>query len=109
MIQNDVGDRWLYPAFAEAFRVLRPDHFCVSFYGWPKADKFLTAWRRIGFRVVGHLVFRKSYTSSTHFFQYQHEQAYLLAKGNPRRPAHPIPDLLDLLYPANSLHPTQNT
>jgi hypothetical protein len=29
----------------------------VSFYGWPNADKFLTAYRVAGFRVAGHFVF----------------------------------------------------
>jgi hypothetical protein len=31
----------LKPAFAEMFRVLVPDSFCVSFYGWPQADRFI--------------------------------------------------------------------
>jgi adenine-specific DNA-methyltransferase len=30
-----------------------------------------------------------------------------LAKGNPERPAHPIPDVLELRYTGNKLHPTQ--
>ena len=85
-IQNDAADQWLKPAFAEAYRVLRFNRFCVCFYGWSKADKFLAAWRMAGFRPVGHLVFRKRYLSATHFLRYQHEQAYLLAKGSPSRP-----------------------
>ncbi len=35
----------------------------VSFYGWNKVDRFMDAWRNAGFYVVGHLVFRKRYTS----------------------------------------------
>jgi site-specific DNA-methyltransferase (adenine-specific) len=62
----------------------------VSFYGWNKADLFISAWRAAGFRVVGHIVFLKRYTSSARFLRYQHEQAYLLAKGDviPNAPAH---------------------
>jgi DNA modification methylase len=104
---NDSSDQWLKPAFAEAYRVLRWNRFCVSFYGWSKADRFITAWHAAGFRPVGHLVFRKSYASTTRFLQYQHEQAYLLAKGAPRRPDHPIPDVLEMRYSGNRFHPTQ--
>ena len=46
---NDTTDYWLKPAFAEAYLVLKPNHFCVCFYSWPKADKFLAAWRSAGF------------------------------------------------------------
>jgi adenine-specific DNA-methyltransferase len=56
---------------------------------------------------VGHLVFRKRYPSSTRFLRYQHEQAYVLAKGDVQRPAQPIPDVIDFPYTGNKLHPTQ--
>src|ERR1700730_7361165 len=72
--------------------------FCVCFYGWSKADKFIAAWRAAGFRPVGHLVFRKSYASTTRFLRYQHEQAYLLAKGEPPRHHYPVPDVLEMHY-----------
>src|SRR4051794_12223987 len=71
-IQNDDNDAWLKPAFAQMYRVLGWDRFCVSFYGWPHADRFLTAFRAAGFRVVGHLAFPKRYTSKTRFLRYQH-------------------------------------
>jgi DNA modification methylase len=106
-IQNDADSRWLKPSFVQAYRVLRPDRFCISFYGWSKADQFIAAWREAGFRLVGHLVFRKSYASSTRFLRYHHEQAYLLAKGNPAPPKHPIPDVLEMRYTGNKIHPTQ--
>ena len=79
----------------------------MSFYGWSKADRFIAAWRSAGFRMVGHLVFRKKYASSACFLRYQHEQAYLLAKGDVTPPAAPMPDLLDWSYTGNRLHPTQ--
>ena len=106
-IRNDSDDRWLKPAFSEAHRVLRRDSFCVSFYGWPHADKFMAAWRAAGFRIVGHLVFRKAYASSVRLLRYQHELAYLLAKGSPKQPACPIPDVIDFRYTGNRLHPTE--
>jgi hypothetical protein len=75
-VMNDDNTEWLRPAFGQAYRVLKRDSFCVSFYGWSKADLFLTAWRDAGFRVAGHLVFRKNYASSAKFLRYEHEQAY---------------------------------
>jgi DNA modification methylase len=106
-IRNDDNDAWLKPAFTEMYRVLAPDSFAVSFYGWPAADRFLAAYREAGFRVVGHFVFPKRYTSSSRFLRYQHECAHLLAKGNPPPPKDTIGDVLDWTYSGNKLHPTQ--
>lgn len=106
-IQNDGNADWLKPAFAEAYRVLKPNSFMVAFYSWTKVDRFMDAWRSAGFRVVGHLVFRKTYASKARFLRYQHEQAYLLAKGQPVLPEHPIADVIDMPYSGNKLHPTQ--
>ena len=71
-VANDGDAAWLKPAFAEIFRVLRRDSFCVSFYGWHQADKFIAAWREAGFRLAGHLTFLKQYASTERFLQYRH-------------------------------------
>lgn len=107
VVANDDNGRWLQPAFAEMFRVLKDDSFCASFHGWSKADLFIAAWRQAGFQIVGHIVFRKRYASSTRFLEYRHEQAYLLAKGNPAAPDRAPPDVIDWTYTGNRLHPTQ--
>lgn len=107
-LPNDIDPNWLKPAMAEAFRVLKQNRLMLCFYGWPRAEKFLDAWREAGFRPVGHLVFRKSYTTkATDFLKYQHEQAYLLAKGRPPMMGSPLPDVQRLLFTGNKLHPTQ--
>jgi DNA modification methylase len=106
-VANDDRDDWLKPAFAEMFRLLKPGTLCLSFYGWNRADRFFAAWKAAGFDVAGHVVFRKRYASSARFFEHHHEPAYLLAKGDARFPAHPIPDVLDWQYTGNRLHPTQ--
>jgi len=106
-VHNDDNAAWRKPAYREMFRVLRPDAFCVSFYGYTKIDLFMDAWKSAGFRVAGHLVFPKKYSSSSYHTQYRHEQAYLLAKGWPRKPARPPPDVIDWTYTGNKLHPTQ--
>lgn len=106
-IQNDEKSDWLKPAMANAFRVLKQNRLMVCFYGWGKIDEFFAAWIAAGFRPVGHLVFRKRYSSASKFLSYQHEQAYLLAKGFPFFPKKTIPDVVDMPYSGNKLHPTQ--
>jgi site-specific DNA-methyltransferase (adenine-specific) len=67
----------------------------------------MEAWRQAGFCPVGHIVFRKRYSSSVRFLKYEHEAAYLLAKGDVKPPAQPISDVIDFQYTGNKLHPTQ--
>jgi adenine-specific DNA-methyltransferase len=106
-LAGDSTDEWLLPSFEQLYRVLKPDRFCVSFYGWPKADRFLRAWRRAGFRPVGHFVWVKDYHSNERFVRYAHESAYLLAKGEPSKPAVALRDVLEWQYTGDELHPTQ--
>ena len=106
-VPNDNNDEWLKPAFAEIYRVLRWNRFCVSFYAWNRADKFIAAWREAGFHIAGHLTFIKKYASRKRFLAYTHENAYLLAKGRPALPARPLPDVIEWQYSGNKLHPTQ--
>ena len=104
---NDDSDAWLKPAFGEMYRLLKPDSFLVSFYGWDAVDRFVGAWRDAGFQIAGHIVFGKPYASSIGYLERRHEQAYLLVKGRPRRPVCPLPDVLGWSYTGNRLHPTQ--
>ncbi len=106
-IQNDCDASWLKPAMAEAFRVLKQDRMAIMFYGWTKVDAFFDAWKSAGFQPVGHLVFSKTYSSRSRFLRYQHEQAFLLAKGRPPLPKQPLGDVMDMPYSGNKLHPTQ--
>ena len=107
-IANDNSCGWLRPAFAQVARVLKPNHFCISFYGWNQADRFLHAWKSAGLYPVGHLVWAKSYSSSRRgFLRSTHECAYLLAKGRPARPKVRLNDVLPWSYSGNQLHPTQ--
>jgi len=106
-IANDDHDGWIEPAFTEIYRLLKPDRFCLSFYGWPQADRFLWRWKKIGFRPVSHFAFIKDYSSKAGFTQGHHEVAYLLAKGQPEPPPEPIRDVLHWDYTGNPLHPNQ--
>ena len=106
-IANDDNDEWLLPAFRQIHRVMKESTLCVSFYGWHKADVFMTALRAAGLWPVGHIVFRKPYASARRLLLYQHEQAYLLCKGPTPRTSEPISDVIDFPYSGNVLHPTQ--
>ena len=106
-IQNDAKADWLKPAMREAYRVLKLNRVAVMFYGWTKVDAFFEAWKAAGFQPVGHIVFRKAYSSKSRFLSYQHEQAFLLAKGRPPLPKQPLGDVMDMPYSGNKLHPTQ--
>ena len=106
-IAGDNRTSWLKPAFAECYKVLKPDKYMVSFYGWHKVERFMHAWKDAGFMPVGHFVFNKQYASKTGHAKYCHENAYLLAKGRPRPTCEPMRDVLNWDYTGNTLHPTQ--
>jgi len=107
-VRNDANLDWLPPAFAQMFRLLKADSVCVAFYGWNAGDRFMAAARAAGFRLAGHIVFPKRYASATRLLRYQHEQAFLFAKGDPAAPAHPPTDVIaGWSYTGNRLHPTQ--
>lgn len=106
-VANDNDGAWLQPAFAQIARVLKPDSFCVSFYGWHQVDQFMAAWRAAGLHPLAHLVFHKEYASSQRYAAAHHECAYLLAKGKPPKPSEPPADVAPWQYTGNRLHPTQ--
>jgi adenine-specific DNA-methyltransferase len=108
-IAGDRDGSWLRPAYEEIARVLKPGRFCITFYGWHCADAFMEAWRAAGLSPVGHLVFVKNYVSNrrARFAAPHHENAYILAKGNPQSPRFRLPDVLSWRYTGNRLHPTQ--
>jgi len=89
------------------YRVLKPDTFCATFYGWPWIDRFMVAWKKAGFRPVSHLTWPKPYSSYSGYTEGHHEVGYLLAKGRPRKPPKPISDILPWEYTGNPLHPNQ--
>ncbi len=101
---NDDSAHWLEPAFKEIQRVLKPNRFCVSFYGWPWIDRFMSVWKSCGLRPVSHLVWPKQHCSREGYTRSHHEVAYLLAKGRPLKPANPPKDVLPWEYTGNRHH-----
>ena len=107
-IANDrASDDDVLECFSDLYRVLKPDSFCISFYGWNRIDAFHSAWTRAGFSLAGHIVWHKRYASNARYLEYRHEQAYLLVKGKPRTPAAPLSDVQPWEYSGNRLHPTE--
>lgn len=106
-LAGDNSPEWLQPACHEMYRVLKNDSLMVSFYAWNRADLFINAWKSAGFRIVGHIVFAKSYASKSTFVGYAHESAFLLAKGRPKTPERPIHDVIQWQYTGNRHHPTE--
>ena len=107
VIQGDNEGRWLAPVFSDLFRVLAPDSLCLSFYGWPHVDAFMTVWKLVGFAPLSQFVFVKNVWGLGYFSRAQHETAFLLAKGNPKKPAKAISDVLDWRRVTNAVHPNE--
>lgn len=51
-IANDSDPESVLGAFVDLYRVLRPNTFCVSFYGWSRVAAFFRAWSEAGFRAT---------------------------------------------------------
>lgn len=108
-IQGDDTPEWLEPIFREVYRLMKPDTLCLSYYGWPHADLFLSTWKAVGFRPVSHLAFVKRVRGLGWFIRSQHETAYLLVKGHPASPEVAISDTLDWVRETDSFHPNQKS
>ncbi len=106
-LANDDNPQAIADVFHEIYRVMKPDSYCISFYGWTGLADFAAAWREAGFATVGHIVWAKRYASKTSHTQYCHESAFILAKGFPKKPGNPIRDVQPWTYTGNKLHPTQ--
>jgi site-specific DNA-methyltransferase (adenine-specific) len=106
-IAGDDSAGWLLPAYRELYRLLKPDSFLVTFYGWPHADLFVSAFKTAGFRLVSHLAFIKNVWGLGRFTRGQHENAYVLAKGRPKAPTSGISDVIEWTRDTDGLHPNQ--
>lgn len=106
-LANDDNPEVVGGVYAELYRVLRPNSFCVTFYGYPKLDAFVHAWTEAGFYTVGHIVWTKPYASSARFVRVTHESAYILAKGRPPKPPRLLDDVQPWEYTGNVAHPTE--
>lgn len=92
-VANDNDADGVLPVIEQMYRVLKPDSYCISFYGWNAIAEFSEAWKQAGFKVVGQIIWAKDYSSKSNYLNYRHESAFVLAKGNPAKPNNPIDDI----------------
>ncbi|MEP2987379.1 MAG: DNA methyltransferase [Parasphingorhabdus sp.] len=108
-VANDTNPDGVLPSFPEMYRVLKNDSYAIIFCGWSAIDQFSTAWTQAGFRTVGQIFWKKPYASSKWHTEARHESAWLLAKGRPAKPAHPVSDVQEWTYSGNRFHPTEKS
>ncbi|MDX8353991.1 DNA methyltransferase [Cognatiyoonia sp. IB215182] len=106
-LRNDNDATGVMPVFVPMARVMKPDSYAVCFAGWSALPQFTAAWDAAGLRIVSQIIWQKRYASRKSFTEYRHESAFVLAKGNPRKPAHPLPSVMDWVYSGNRRHPTE--
>ncbi|MEO1723449.1 MAG: DNA methyltransferase [Pseudomonadota bacterium] len=106
-LKNDDNPDGVLPVFAPLARAMRPDSYAVCFAGWSALPQFSAAWDAAGLRIVSQIVWAKRYASRRGYTEYRHETAYVLAKGNPRKPSNPLPSVMDWVYSGNRRHPTE--
>ncbi|QBF32315.1 DNA methyltransferase [Thalassococcus sp. S3] len=104
---NDDNPDGVLPVFAPMARAMKPDSYAICFAGWSALSQFSPAWQAAGLRIVGEIVWHKRYASRQGFTQYRHESAYVLAKGHPPMPKHPLPSVMAWVYSGNKSHPTE--
>ncbi|MEM0951784.1 MAG: hypothetical protein AAGI66_06540 [Cyanobacteria bacterium P01_H01_bin.74] len=62
-IANDDSPEAVLSLFDQLYRVLKPNNYCTSFYGWNAIAEFSEAWKKAGFKTVGQIFWMKSYAS----------------------------------------------
>jgi len=106
-LRNDDNADGVMPVFAPMARAMKQNSYAVCFAGWSALPQFTAAWDAAGLRIVSQIIWQKSYASRKGFTEYRHESAFVLAKGNPAKPAHPLPSVMDWVYSGNRSHPTE--
>lgn len=106
-LRNDTNAGGVMPVFQPIARVMKPNSYAVCFAGWSALPQFTSTWEAAGLRIVSQIIWQKSYASRKSFTEYRHESAFVLAKGNPAKPSHPLPSVMDWVYSGNRRHPTE--
>lgn len=106
-LRNDTNAGGVMPVFAPMARTMKRDCYAVCFAGWSALPQFTAAWEAAGLRIVSQIVWQKRYASRKSYTEYRHECAYVLANGNPAKPARPLPSVMDWVYSGNKRHPTE--
>lgn len=106
-LRNDDNAGGVMPVFAPMASAMKRDSYAVCFAGWSALPLFTAAWEAAGLRIVSQIVWQKRYASRKSYTEYRHESTYVLAKGNPAKPVHPLPSVMEWVYSGNKRHPTE--
>lgn len=106
-LRNDNNASGVMPVFEPMARLMKPNSYAVCFAGWSALPQFTAAWEAAGLRIVSQIIWQKRYASRKSFTEYRHESAFVLAKGRPAKPTHPLPSVMDWVYSGNRRHPTE--
>ncbi|MEM1350933.1 MAG: DNA methyltransferase [Pseudomonadota bacterium] len=106
-LRNDTNADGVMPVFAPMAQAMKPNSYAVCFAGWSALPQFTAAREAAGLRIVSHIVWQRRYASRKSFTEYRHESAYVIAKGSPAKPAHPLPSVMEWVYSGNKRHPTE--
>lgn len=101
------SDAWLQPAFREIYRILKPNSYCVSLFGWTWINRFMVGWTQNGFNPVSCLMWSKMYHSKKDGVTSKLERGYLFVKGNPPRLWSPVSGHLPWKYTSTKLYSDQ--
>ena len=106
-LRNDNNADGVVPVFSPMARAMKQNSYAVCFAGWSALPQFTAAWEAAGLRIVSQIIWQKRYASRKSFTEYRHESAFVLANGNPAKPKHPLPSVMDWVYSGNRRHPTE--
>lgn len=106
-LRNDDNPAGVLPVFEPMARAMKQNSYAICFAGWSALPQFTQSWDAAGLRIVSQIVWQKQYASRKGYTEYRHESAYVLAKGNPTKPAQPLQSVLDWVYSGNRRHPTE--
>ena len=108
-LKNDSNPQGVMSVFKPMVRALKQNAYAICFAGWSALPLFTQAWDEAELRIVSEIVWKKPYISRRGFTCYQHETAYVLAKGYPGKPENPISSIQDWHYSGNRHHPTEKS
>ncbi|MEO0916762.1 MAG: DNA methyltransferase, partial [Pseudomonadota bacterium] len=106
-LRNDSNADGVMPVFAPMARAMKQNSYAVCFAGWSALPQFTAAWEAAGLRIVSQIIWHKRYASRRSFTEYRHESTFVLTKGNPAKPAHPLPSVMEWVFSGNRRHPTE--
>ena len=107
-VANDNNGSWIEPAFAEVYRLLKPDRLCISFYGWNHTETSCEPGKQPDSPRLGTLSGSNSTLQRLDSPRHGTSRRTCWPRVTPEKPVEPPADVRDdWRYTGNRLHPTQ--